>query len=238
MKICVFAYNFPHFKTQQGLVNLSFNFQKPDLIIAQNYKDLKIKNSKVKVTPKYSYLMHPIFLARKLKIDYIVEDHNNCVSILSKENFDIGIILGARILSKKIIDTFKIGIVNLHPGIIPFNRGLDNIKWAIKDNLPQCVTSHFIDERIDLGHIIKHEIINVDQNDTLVDIFVNVQSVEQRLLIESLESLKRNHKTWVPTSKGKYNKCMVKDEEESMLECFSNYKKNYNKIVEDFLTSI
>ena len=51
--------------------------------------------------------------------------------LIKKHNLDIGIILGARILSKQIIDAFSIGIVNLHPGILPENRGLDNVKWSI-----------------------------------------------------------------------------------------------------------
>ena len=37
---------------------------------------------------------------------------------------DYGIILGARILSRDVIDFFKFGIFNFHRGLLPQNRGL------------------------------------------------------------------------------------------------------------------
>ena len=45
-----------------------------------------------------------------------------------KRKYDLGIILGSRII-KNIINKFKIGILNMHPGILPYNRGLDTHKW-------------------------------------------------------------------------------------------------------------
>ena len=79
--------------------------------------------------------------------------HNSTetLKIIKKNKLDLGVILGARILKKEIINAFKIGIINMHPGILPENRGLDNIKWSVVKNLPIGVTSHFIDPRIDMG---------------------------------------------------------------------------------------
>ena len=56
---------------------------------------------------------------------------NKLVKILKKEKFDLGIIAGSRILKKKIIEEFKIGILNMHPGLLPLNRGLDTHKVSI-----------------------------------------------------------------------------------------------------------
>ena len=48
----------------------------------------------------------------------------------------------------------------MHPGILPQNRGLDSVKWAIAKGIPQGVTCHIIDKNIDRGlKIIQEEII-------------------------------------------------------------------------------
>jgi len=234
MKICVFTYNFPHYKTQQGLLNLMVHGYKPDVIIAQDYKELDIKPSRIKTTPPYKFINHPLDLAKHFGIPYIVEDHNSIQHwIFEFNNYDLGIILGARILSKKTIDCFKIGIINLHPGIIPANRGLDNIKWAIHDGLLQGVTAHLIDHRIDLGKIIKIEAIEVFGDDSLLDISIRIQDTQQRLLIESLELLSNGSQLFSPFGRSKYNKCMVDSEEEEMLSKFESYRKEYHVKIED-----
>ena len=185
MKICVFTYNFPHYKTQQGLLNLMVHGYKPELIIAQEYKELNIKPSRIKTTPPYEFINHPRALAEHFGIAYIVQDHNDIslANDIKHADYDLGIILGARILSKYTIASFNTGILNLHPGLIPLNRGLDNIKWAIHDNLPQGVTAHLIDERIDLGRIIIIQAIKVFEDDSLLDISIRIQDTQQRLII-------------------------------------------------------
>ena len=42
--------------------------------------------------------------------------------------------LGARILKPSAFSPFRKGVMNMHPGILPDNRGLDTIKWAILNN--------------------------------------------------------------------------------------------------------
>jgi len=48
-----------------------------------------------------------------------------------------------------IINAFKIGVLNMHPGILPDNRGLDTIKWAIMKDMKQGVSCHLISKEID-----------------------------------------------------------------------------------------
>ena len=43
---------------------------------------------------------------------------------------------------------FDTGIINIHPGLLPENRGLDNIKWALYHNMPQGLTVNFIRKRL------------------------------------------------------------------------------------------
>ena len=83
---------------------------------------------------------------------------------------------------------------HFHPGLIPENRGLDNLKWAILLDLPQAVTSHFIDANIDAGYLIEMWNVPVFKDDTLFDI-------NQRLYDTQLVSLRSTlheifGKTW------------------------------------------
>jgi folate-dependent phosphoribosylglycinamide formyltransferase PurN len=107
---------------------------------------------------------------------------------------NLGVILGARILSKEIIERMPKGILNIHPGILPGNRGLDNLKHSIAKRLPIGVTAHLIDSRIDMGIILDTKIVPIFKDDTIRDVFIRQRGYEQKLLIEVLKADKWNGK--------------------------------------------
>lgn len=77
----------------------------------------------------------------------------------------------------------------MHPGILPDNRGLDNLKWAIIKDLDQGVTTHLIDSKIDRGRLINRQKIKIYKDDTLIDIHMRLQALEQKMMIDSIELL-------------------------------------------------
>ena len=135
MNIGVFAYNFPHWKTQEGINNLIISGNKPKVIFAADPVKLNFYKSKIRITPKDLYLTHPKEIARQHGIDYKIVTHNSeeTKNLVKEYNLDLGIILGARILKPIAFENFTIGVLNMHPGLLPENRGLDNIKWVILD---------------------------------------------------------------------------------------------------------
>jgi len=143
-KVCVFGYNFKHWKTQAGILNLTLSGFKPDHVILQDWKQLNIPKPSVRITPNNLYLIEPTKLLQSLGISYTISDHNSPDSIatLAEGDFSLGVILGARILSGEVIEQFEKGILNLHPGLLPENRGLDTIKWAILKNQQQELIFH------------------------------------------------------------------------------------------------
>ena len=153
IKIGVFSYNFEHYKSTMGLINMLALGINPDVIYAANKIKLNLKKSIARSSLRGLFALNPIEIADLHNIKFIIDSHNsiNTIKDIKSRNLDLGIILGARILSKEVINSFKIGIINMHAGILPNNRGLDNVQWAIKDNLPQAVTLHFINEEIDRG---------------------------------------------------------------------------------------
>ena len=132
MKIGVFVYNWSHWKSQVGLLNLILNDFNPECVLAADPVELKFYKSKVRIGPKDLFLHSSSHICSKFNIDYRVIVHNSdeCAQIIREKNLDIGIILGARILKQHIIDSFNLGVINMHPGLLPDNRGLDNLKMT------------------------------------------------------------------------------------------------------------
>lgn len=70
------------------------------------------------------------------------------------------------ILPPEIIGIPGRGIINLHPGLLPFNKGAYSNVWSIIDETPAGATLHYIDEGIDTGDIISQQEVTVSPTDS------------------------------------------------------------------------
>jgi methionyl-tRNA formyltransferase len=87
--------------------------------------------------------------------------------ILIEKNIDILLLLWyPTIVKKEIIDTVNVGIINLHPSLLPHNRGMHPWYWNFIDDTPTGVTIHLIDDKIDEGNILWQKEIKKDYTDT------------------------------------------------------------------------
>jgi phosphoribosylglycinamide formyltransferase-1 len=205
--------------------------KKPDIIFAADKVKLNFYQSQIRTSPKDLYLHHPRDIAKHYNIDYKVVVHNSeqVAALVKERQLDLGIILGARILKPISFKNFKIGVLNMHPGLLPENRGLDNIKWAIVNNLAQGVTTHLIDEKIDKGLLLHKEQISIYKDDTLLDLQLRVQHLEQKLMLRSINTLEKNSNLELKKlGVGTYNKPMSPEVEETLLDLFEEYKKKNN----------
>lgn len=232
MKIGVFAYNFEHKKTQEGLLNLFLAGYKVECVFAADPVKLTFYQSKIRVSPKGLKYTHPKDIAKKLDVPYHVVVHNSeeCRDLIKKYDLDLGIVLGARILKDDTIKAFKIGILNMHPGLLPFNRGLDNLKWGILKGFKQGVSCHLISKEIDKGNLIIKREIDVYEDDTLVDIFMRTQNMEQILMVEGIKILESGKRDFEEVEEGNYFKAVPPEIEKDLFDKFEEYKKNYNNL--------
>lgn len=232
MKIGLFAYNFKHKKTQEGILTLVVHRYPPACIFAADPVELKFYQSKIRVAPKGLEYTPPREIAALFEIPYHVMVHNSqeCEELIKRYDLDVGIILGARILKENIINAFKIGVINMHPGMLPHNRGLDNLKWAILKGYKQGVSVHLISKEIDQGNLIIQREIDVYQDDTLVDIFLRIQNMEMVLMVEALKILESGQRQFMPVAEGNYFKAVPPEEEARLMEKFEEYKKKYNEL--------
>ena len=90
-------------------------------------------------------------------------DDENFYKQLQKSQYDIGIQGGGLgILKERIINTFKQGCLNLHPGDLPAYRGSSAPEWQLFEGNKIVATCHLIDNGIDTGDIIEKKKIELD----------------------------------------------------------------------------
>jgi folate-dependent phosphoribosylglycinamide formyltransferase PurN len=188
MKIGLFAYNFPHKKTQDFISRLMFEGYAVDVILAADPVQLNIPHSAIKSKIRHQGIMHPATIAQRLGIPYHVVKHNSeqARAIVTGHGLDIGVIAGARILKPLVIDAFAKGVINYHPGLIPESRGLDALFWSIHNNIPLGVTSHLIDRNIDAGIVLERKLIPLYKDDTLFDLSERLYEVQLDMIDSSI----------------------------------------------------
>ena len=191
----LFCYDFPHKKTQDFIFRLQVENFNIKYVIAAPWKKLIIPPSTIKISPEHVGLIHPKIICKKFNIKYIVSNHNSLktINFLEKNPVDLYIVSGARILAKKVIESARSKILNIHPGLLPEVRGLDTVLWSIYYNVPLGITAHFIGKKIDSGLLIYKEKLSLKLSDSIFDISLRLLEQQTEVLIRSLRILKRSN---------------------------------------------
>lgn len=168
--IAVFAYDFPHRKTQDFLLELVSQGQRDLCVLAAPWKPLPVGGASVPVrrTLRPPVPLDTRKLCEALGLTCVSVDHGDAAAIgalRDRYGFELGIIAGARIIKRPVIELFAMGIVNFHPGPIPETSGLDALYYSILKNVSMGVTAHYIDSRIDAGHHIFFEPLVLGSDD-------------------------------------------------------------------------
>jgi methionyl-tRNA formyltransferase len=234
--VMLFAYDFPHKKTQDFIFRLIIEGYNIKYVIASPWKKLDIPKPAIRLSPANEGLLHPKDICKRFNIKYYVHDHNSSQSIshLAANPVNLCIISGSRILSNKIITAAQNKIINVHPGLLPQVRGLDTLLWSIYYNVPIGITSHFISGNIDKGLLIYREPLKLRKDDTLIDVSLRLLEKQADILSISLNKLKIN--SFAPLAKldnvnSGYNKKMSKEMEESIVKKFPAWLKKIRSMI-------
>jgi methionyl-tRNA formyltransferase len=84
-----------------------------------------------------------------------------------------------------VLEIPRIGVVNLHPAFLPYNRGWHTPSWAILDQTPAGATVHFMDSGIDTGDIVAQTRVEVRPEDTADTLYRRVLQAEAGLFEET-----------------------------------------------------
>jgi methionyl-tRNA formyltransferase len=95
---------------------------------------------------------------------------------LAAHRIDLGILAWwPRILKAQTIHAAKAGFLNLHPSLLPFNRGKDYNFWAIVERAPFGVTIHWVTPGVDDGPIAFQRSIDLTWEDTGATTYAKAQ---------------------------------------------------------------
>ena len=173
-------------------------------------------------------------ILKKAKIHYVSSHNNNKMKqILINEKFDYLINAGTQLKIKKtIIDKVKIGIINIHPGILPNYRGCTCVEWAIYNDEKIGNTIHLMSSNYDSGEIIKIQKYVFKKSDTYIDIRLKVYLKGIKLLRNIIQNIKKgniNKSNFIKQNKneGKYWKPISKDKMKKVLSKIVKKKYKY-----------
>lgn len=119
-------------------------------------------------------------------------------------------------------------ILNVHPGLLPENRGVDAFKWAVVNGWPIGVTLHAIDEHIDRGVILHRLRMPVLAEDTLRDVADRAYDLECDLLSNFEEFLPNLKKNWRVTDDYPLSRKRIpQDLDRSLAELFARNRDHF-----------
>lgn len=90
---------------------------------------------------------------------------------------DIGFsALFAHILKPEVLDLFPRGVLNVHPGYLPYNRGRNAHVWSIVEHTPAGATLHYMDDGMDTGPIVARQEVHVGAADTGGSLYLKLEA--------------------------------------------------------------
>lgn len=92
------------------------------------------------------------------------------------------------------------GCINLHPSLLPHNRGKSPNVWSIVEGTPAGVTLHYMDEEFDTGEIIAQREVKTRFEDTGKDLHKRLERAQFELLADTWPEVERGEVTTKPQS--------------------------------------
>ena len=77
-----------------------------------------------------------------------------------------------RLVSAALLEAVRVGVLNVHPGVLPKYRGATCCEWAIYHDDPVGVTAHFMDTGLDSGPILFARQLPVRRGQTYTEVRV------------------------------------------------------------------
>ena len=115
-----------------------------------------------------------------------VNEFDNSTEWLEQKNPDIGLFTGGGMISKSILEKFKIGVQNLHMGILPQYKGMDVVQAPILEAKPVGLTAHLMEVELDAGPIIQTFEMSTQGYDSLGSLRNALSAIVPVMAIDSL----------------------------------------------------
>ncbi len=107
------------------------------------------------------------------------------------QSLDLDYIIGVHfpyIVPDEVLAIPRIGVLNLHPALLPYNRGWHTPSWAILDGTPIGATLHFMDSGLDTGDIVAQIQLEIHPEDTAHSLYGRLVELEVELFRRGMAS--------------------------------------------------
>ena len=141
-------------------------------------KSLKSSKSSEKIDKNYEKFSKNVFLVDELNSD-------ETMKLTQSFNSKLNILAQSGIISSNHLAGLNM-VINSHPGILPFYRGLDVVEWAIfnGDFDKLGCTLHQVDKGIDTGNIFYVLKYKIRKSDNLNSIKLKIQNMSMYLIVK------------------------------------------------------
>ena len=157
-----------------------------ELQVVITLKDNKAKNKSGRVYLDEFCKNHSIDL---VKIDHINDD--DVINVIDKYNLDWLFIIGwSQIANKRLLKTLRLGVLGIHPTLLPKGRGRASIPWAIIKGLEETgVTLFKLDEGVDTGPILSQHKIPLTNSTTAAELYTSVNNAHVNLIADIIPKM-------------------------------------------------
>ena len=98
-----------------------------------------------------------------------------------------------QLIGKRVIKLATKGVINIHPALLPKNRGLFPYFWALcHGDTETGVTVHWVSPEFDTGDIILQESLPISPEDTVISLARHCAELGARLLPEAIRLIGNN----------------------------------------------
>jgi methionyl-tRNA formyltransferase len=95
-----------------------------------------------------------------------------------------------KIVKQPLLSLLDHGFINMHPSLLPYNRGKHYNFWAIVEQAPFGVSLHFVDDGVDTGDIVAQKRIPYDWEDTGASLYKKASEIIVELFKENYEDIR------------------------------------------------
>ena len=104
-----------------------------------------------------------------------------------------------QLIRRELIELPRLGCLNIHPALLPRNRGLFPYFWAMANGDQETgVTLHWVDERFDTGDLLLQEVLPIDPDETMTSLQYKSAQVGGEMLIRGVELIEGGNPPHIP----------------------------------------
>ena len=95
------------------------------------------------------------------------------------------------ILKKDVIDYVEGRAINVHPSLLPLNKGVQPLFFSIYNNTKTGVSIHYMTEKLDSGNIISQKELRIESDEKLTSVYIKSRNATTYMLSQNWNDIRK-----------------------------------------------